>query len=280
MEYYKPGTITEALSVQSKTSIYIAGGTDLGVLLFDSIVEPEGLIDITGVQELCGIQSTSEEIIIGACTGIDEIAVNTDIPVCLATGASSIGSPQIRNMATIGGNICNASPCGDTLTPLIVLDANFVISGLEGEKVLKGTDFFLGPKKTILSDKEILKEIRFSTKNLKGQSGFRMIGKRNGQAISQVNTAVWIDIQNGIINEIRIAAGAVAPVPLRLVGTEQAVTGLEFNLDTLRILKSTAENEIMPISDVRATDDYRRMLVGSMLEEMLGELIDREVVCL
>jgi carbon-monoxide dehydrogenase medium subunit len=278
MEYYNPQTIAKALSLQSKTSIFIAGGTDLGVLLFDFISKPEGFIDITGIKDLCGIRSTRNEIIIGACTGIDEIASNTDIPVCLAAGASSIGSPQIRNMATIGGNICNASPCGDTLTPLIVLDADFVVAGLDGEKTLKACDFFLGPKKTILKEKELLKEIRFSDRKLKGKSSFRMIGKRNGQAISQVNAAVWIDIQNGIIKEICIAAGAVAPVPLRLSGTEQAVTGLSLNADTLRILKSTADNEIKPISDVRATDNYRRILVGAMLEEMLSEIMNSGVV--
>ena len=274
MDYYKPQTISEALSLHSETSIFIAGGTDLGVLLFDFIIEPEGLIDITGIRELYGIRSTGEETIIGACTGINEIAANTDIPVCLAAGAASIGSPQIRNMATIGGNICNASPCGDTLTPLIVLDADFIVSGVDGDKLVKAGDFFLGPKKTILKEKELLTEIRIPVENSTGMSGFRMIGKRNGQAISQVNTAVWVNLQNGIIKEIRMAAGAVAPVPLRLVKTEQAVTGLNLDNDTVTILKHTAENEIKPISDVRATDDYRRMLVGAMLEEMLGEIMN------
>ncbi|MCK5202134.1 MAG: xanthine dehydrogenase family protein subunit M [Spirochaetales bacterium] len=274
MDYYKPGTISEALALQSESFVFIAGGTDLGVLLFDFISKPEGLIDITEIDELCGIRSTGKEIIIGACTGIDEIAANSSLPVCLAAGAASIGSPQIRNMATIGGNICNASPCGDTLTPLIVLDADFVVAGVDGEKTLKACDFFLGPKKTILKEKELLKEVRFSAGKLKGLSGFRMIGKRNGQAISQVNAALWIDVQNGTIKEIRIAAGAVAPVPLSLVKTEQAVTGLNLDKDTVKILKDTAENEIKPISDVRATDNYRRMLVGAMLEEMLCEIMN------
>ena len=177
-------------------------------------------------------------------------------------------------MATIGGNICNASPCGDTLTPLIVLDADFIVSGVDGDKLVKAGDFFLGPKKTILKEKELLTEIRIPVGKSTGLSGFRMIGKRNGQAISQVNTAVWVDLRNGIIKEIRMAAGAVAPVPLRLVKTEQAVTGLNLDNDTVTILKHTAENEIKPISDVRATDDYRRMLVGAMLEEMLGEIMN------
>ena len=273
MNYYKPQTISEALSLHSETSVFLAGGTDLGGPLFDFIIEPEGLIDITGIQELYGIRSTGDEIIIGACTGIDEIAANTDIPVCLAVGAASIGSPQIRNMATIGGNICNASPCGDTLTPLIVLDAVFVITGVDGEKLVKAGDFFLGPKKTILKGKELLTEIRIPAGKSSGMSDFRMIGKRNGQAISQVNAAVWIDLQNEKIKEIHMAAGAVAPVPLRLDNTEQAVTGLNLDRDTVKILKHTAENEIEPISDVRATDDYRRMLVGAMLEEMLGEIM-------
>jgi aerobic carbon-monoxide dehydrogenase medium subunit len=276
MEYYKPETISEALSLHTESSIFIAGGTDLGVLLSDFIINPQGLIDITEIQDLNGIRMIGDEIIIGAATGIDDISSNKDIPVCLSAGASSIGSPQIRNIATIGGNICNASPCGDTLTALVVLDADFIISCVDGEKSMKSCDFFLGPKKTILKDKELLKEIRFSIGKLQGISGFRMIGKRNGQAISQVNAALWIDIANGFIKDIRVAAGAVAPVPLRLVKTEKAVKGLKFNMDTVEILKSTAEDEIMPISDVRATVNYRRMLVGSMLKEILDEILISE----
>lgn len=272
VDYYKPRTISDALSLQSESSVFIAGGTDLGVLLSDFIVEPEALIDITGIEELKGIRVTDKEIIIGACAGIGETAVHKSIPVCLAEGAASIGSPQIRNMATIGGNICNASPCGDTLTPLLVLDAVFVISGMDGEKYVKCSDFFLGPKKTVLKEKELLKEIRIPVEKLKGISDFRMIGKRNGQTISQVNAAVWVDIRDGIIKDIRIAAGSVAPVPLRLIKTEQAVTGLSLNSDTMKILIQTAENEIKPISDVRATDEYRRSLIGAMLKEMFSEI--------
>ncbi len=274
VDYYKPRTISDALSLQSESSVFIAGGTDLGVLLSDFIVEPEALIDITGIEELKGIRVTDKEIIIGACAGIGETAVHKSIPVCLAEGAASIGSPQIRNMATIGGNICNASPCGDTLTPLLVLDAVFVISGMDGEKNVKCSDFFLGPKKTVLKEKELLKEIRIPVEKLKGISDFRMIGKRNGQTISQVNAAVWVDIRDGIIKDIRMAAGSVAPVPLRLINTEQAVTGLSLNSDTMKILIQTAENEIKPISDVRATDEYRRSLIGAMLKEMFSEIMN------
>jgi carbon-monoxide dehydrogenase medium subunit len=272
MEYYKPESVSEAVSLKNRDSIYIAGGTDLGVLMSDFIVQPGALIDLTGIGELQGISKTDEEISIGSCTLIADIAVSDLLPDCLTQGAAAIGSPQIRNMATIGGNICNASPCGDTLTPLVVLEAVFLLQGEDGERRVPVADFFTGPKLTCMKPEEILKTVIIPSEQKSRKSGFKMIGKRNGQAISQVNAAVTAVIDGGVISDIRIAAGSVAPVPLRMKKTEKAVTGKTLDDELLPLLKDTAEAEVSPISDVRAGEDYRRKVIGALLESIFHDL--------
>lgn len=278
MDYYKPQTVDEALTLSNQDSVYIAGGTDLGVLFSELVISPELLIDLCGIKELKGVSCRDGNIRIGACTKVADIAAADDLPACLIKGAASIGSPQIRNMATIGGNICNASPCGDTLTPLMVLDAVFEISGKKGVRSLPAGEFFRGPKKTALEPGEILSAVIISEEKFKScVSGFRMTGKRNGQVISQVNMAVLAEIKDGAVSVIRISAGSVAPVPLRLTECEKMCTGKtakEINDDAfLKTLAATAEKETTPISDVRAGEEYRRAVSGALLTEIITELM-------
>ena len=278
MDYCKPLTINEALELSARDSVYIAGGTDLGVLFSELALSPVRLIDLCGIEALKGISSSDGTLRIGPCTSIADIAADKRLPACLVQGASAIGSPQIRNMATIGGNICNASPCGDTLSPLMVLDAQFVISGAEGERAVAVSDFFKGPKSTVLEPGEILSGIIISGEQLKDSvSGFRMTGKRNGQVISQVNMAVWAVFEGGTVSSIRISAGSVAPVPMRLAECEKMISGKTLtglaDKAFLKTLAAAAEKEIMPISDVRAGEDYRRAVSGALLTGIITELL-------
>jgi len=282
MDYCKPRTVDEALSSFGDDSVYIAGGTDLGVLLAEMLISPVGMIDLCAIDDMKGISRSDEGLTIGACTLISDIAAADDIPDCLSLGAAAIGSPQIRNMATIGGNICNASPCGDTLTPLMVLDAEFELKGAGGRRALAAGDFFRGPKKTALEPGEILTAVRIPAASLEGSiTGFRMTGKRNGQVISQVNMAVWAVIIDGKIENIRISAGSVAPVPLRLIRCEkmlQGKTAAEIMKDAfMKNLAAAAEVEITPISDVRAGEDYRRSVSGALLVDIVTDLVSEGV---
>lgn len=280
MDYHIPKTLEEALSLNDSDSVYIAGGTDLGVLLSEMAVSPASMIDLCGIKELSGISPDTEGLKIGSCTRVADIAAFEALPACLKQGAAAIGSPQIRNMATIGGNICNASPCGDTLTPLMVLDAQFNLSGKNGSRSLAAGDFFRGPKKTGLEPGEILSGILIPASALgSAVSGFRMTGKRNGQVISQVNIAVWAVITDGSVADIRISAGSVAPVPLRLLKCEEMLKGKTYaemeDEDFLKTIAKTAEGETSPISDVRAGEDYRRALSGSLLVEIISDLVSK-----
>ena len=273
MEYRVATTVDEALALLAgrEGSRPVAGGTDLAVVLADNLAAPPLLVDVAGIPALRGVRRTADGMSIGAAATIAEIAARPDLPACLGQGARAIGSPQIRNLATIGGNVCNASPCGDTLSPLVALDAAFVLASRAGSRTVPAGQFFVGPKKTVLAAGELLVEIRIPAARLAGRSAFRMIGKRNGQAISQVNTAVWVAVEGGVIREARASVGSVAPVPLRLAVTERLLAGKPVAKLDLAAVLTAVDAEIAPISDVRASLEYRRLVTRSLFADALRE---------
>lgn len=275
MQYRAARTVNEAVMTLSAegNAKPIAGGTDLAVVIADGLISPEVLLDISAIPALRAIRRSEQGLAIGAAVTIAEIASQDDLPACLVQGARSIGSPQIRNLATIGGNICNASPCGDTLAPLVALGASFVLASAAGSRTVPAEEFFLGPKKTMLQRGELLVEILIGAQSLAGSSAFRMIGKRNGQAISQVNAAVWLTAQEGQVREIRAAVGSVAPVPLRLRETEKLLRGSNRAGIEIRKVLESVDREIAPISDVRASVEYRRLVTGALFREALLEAL-------
>ena len=275
MQYRSAQSVDEAVTLlaSAENAKPVAGGTDLAVVIAEGLTTPDMLLDISAIPGLGGIRRSEEALAIGAAVTIAEIASRNDLPACLAQGARSIGSPQIRNLATIGGNICNASPCGDTLAPLVALDASFVLASAAGTRTVPAEEFFLGPKKTVLRRGELLVEILIRAPYLSGSSAFRMIGKRNGQAISQVNAAVWLTLRSGHIGEVRAAVGSVAPVPLRLRETEKLLAGCDRNNIDIQKVLACVDSEIAPISDVRASMEYRRRVTGALFREALLEAL-------
>jgi len=285
MDYEVTATVEETLELLAtrENVRLIAGGTDLTLLLADGLVTPSSLIDVSRVAALRGIRAHAAGLAIGAATCITEIAADSRLPACLRQGARSIGSPQIRNLGTIGGNIVNASPCGDTLAPLVALDARFVLREKGGSREVSAESFFVAPKKTIVRPRELLVEIMIDSAHLAGGSAFRMIGKRNAQAISQVNAAVWLAVEKGIIRDARAAVGSVAPVPLRLTGVERLLRGKDVvalrasarrdSREALAEILEAVDQQIKPISDVRATLDYRRLVTAALFRDALSEAL-------
>jgi len=165
MIYLRPDGVSEAADLlASSAGMILAGGTDACVAMAEGACNPETLVDIDGIESLRGIRVVKndqgeETIRIGACTTIAEIAASEALPTCLRQGARAIGSPQIRNLATIGGNVCNASPCGDTLAPLLALEACFVLRSTGGTRTVESGNFFTGPKQTVRESNEILEFI-------------------------------------------------------------------------------------------------------------------------
>jgi CO/xanthine dehydrogenase FAD-binding subunit len=254
----------------------LAGGTDACVYMAEGVCSPEALIDIGAIDSLRGIEIVDgkggeETIRIGACTTLVDIAASEVLPSCLRQGAQAVGSPQIRNLGTIGGNICNASPCGDTLAPLLTLDARFVLRSASGTRTVASEDFFTGPKRTILGPGEILESIEIPAASRGKKSAFRMIGNRNGQAISQANASVCLTIAGGRMSDVRVAVGSVAPVPLRLAKLEEVLTGTSIEEIRLAEIRGPILEGIRPIDDVRSSATYRQQVTVSLVFDALAE---------
>ena len=279
MEYLVAGSVGEALRLASGLAAegrrvrYVAGGTDLAVQLAGGAAQPYALVDVSGIPELLRLERETGggRLRIGAAVCLEILARHEDLPSCLAQGARAIGSPQIRALGTLGGNLCNASPCGDTLAPVIALGGRLVLASVEGRREMPAEEFFTGPKATVLRPAELLVEVLFDSEALAGGSAFRMIGQREGQAISQVNVAVWVRVESGRVAEIRAAAGSVAPTLVRLAAAEKLARGKAWSAGLGREAGQAAAAEVRPIDDVRAPAAYRRLLTAALLREALAE---------
>jgi CO/xanthine dehydrogenase FAD-binding subunit len=271
VEYLLPASLEEALRLGADGARYVAGGTDLAVQLAGAPA-PEALADVSGLPELLHLERGPAGLRVGAAVTVERIAREARLPACLVQGARSIGSPQVRSLATVGGNLCNASPCGDTLAPVIALAGRLVLAWPGGRREVPAERFFTGPKATVLRPGELLVEVLFDPQALEGASAFRKIGQREGQAISQVNVAVWVRLgAQGAIEEIRAAAGSVAPTPMRLAAAERLLRGRSWSAELGREAGRAAAGEVLPISDVRAPADYRRLAVAALFREALAE---------
>jgi len=281
MRYIKPNSVGEAADLlESSQGMILAGGTDACVYMAEGVCSPEALIDVGGIESMRGIRIVKndreeEAIRIGACTTMGEIASSEELPACLRQGARAVGSPQIRNLGTIGGNICNASPCGDTLAPLLTLDARFVLRSAGGTRIVESGDFFTGPKQTVLESSEILEFIELPATSRAKASAFRMIGNRKGQAISQVNASVSATIVDGKLSDVRVAVGSVAPIPLRLERLEEFLTGKGFQEVSLAEIRETVLEGIRPIDDVRSSAAYRQEVTVALVFDALAECADQ-----
>ena len=280
MEYLIAGSVEEALRLmgglaeQGRSARYVAGGTDLAVQLAGGPAggQPDALVDVSGIPELLRLErAPGGALRIGAAVRLETLARSADLPACLAQGARAIGSPQIRALGTLGGNLCNASPCGDTLAPVIALGGRLVLASPMGRREVPAEEFFTGPKATVLRPGELLVEVVFGPAALAGRSAFRMIGQREGQAISQVNVAVWLRAEGGRMAEVRAAAGSVAPTPVRLAAAEKLLRGQAWSQGLGREAGQAAAEEVRPIDDVRAPAAYRRLLTAALLREALAE---------
>jgi carbon-monoxide dehydrogenase medium subunit len=261
-EYYEPRSLKEALELLDRygdQARILAGGTDLLVKMKARLVEPRVVINVKKIDGLRYIVEDGEQVRIGAFTRLRDVEnselVKKYIPA-LHDAVKSMGSIQIRNMATIGGNLCNASPAADTAPPLLVHNAKVVLSSVGGDRVLPLAEFFKGPGLTVLKPSELLREIIVEKSNA-GSSAFKKVS-RVAVDLAIASAAVYVEVEDGFIRNARIALGSVAPKPLRAVKTESLLRGLRIDSrEVLNALK-TIDEEISPITDVRSTAEYRR----------------------
>jgi len=280
--FLKPRTLAEVMEAlrdgRDGKSVPYAGGTDLMVLWKrHGRPFPEVVVDLKDVAELGTIAVDGPFLVIGACTALSAIAANAAVrahcPV-LAEAAGVVACPQVRNRATIGGNLCNASPAADTALPLLVADALLEIASPGGEEMreVAACDFFTGPGQTVLEPGELLVRIRIPLESAgRSFSAFRKFGTRPSMEIAVASAAVALVIENGAVTRARAAFGSVAPVPLRGRATEAALEGHPLDNETIAAACRAAMSEVSPITDTRASEEYRQELIGVLLRRILED---------
>jgi carbon-monoxide dehydrogenase medium subunit len=252
----------------------LAGGTDLLVELKSAQHVPRIVVDISRAEDLKQIELSERGLAIGALVTHDQIMRSPLIQAmfpALVDAAHSIGAVQTRNMGTLGGNLVTAVPFMDGGPVLIALEAMVTLAGPKGRRQLALQEFFLGPRRTALAQDELLTEILIPKANLGKPAHFLKFGLRKGQALALVNVAAsaWIDGEPDSFRAPRIALGAVAPTVIRAAGAEAYLEGRATTLDAITEAGNLAAGEAKPISDFRASAQYRRDLVAVLVRRAL-----------
>lgn len=280
-EYYQPLTLQEALRLMEKfqgRARYIAGGTDVIVRIKQGVIQPDALISLRGISELKGIEHR-DGVAFGSLTLIRELerepVFTRDYPV-LAEAARVLANPQIRNVATIGGNLGNAAPSADCAPPLMVLEAGLTVAGSGGSREIPVADFFQGPGRTCCDASEILTRIRIPQRPSNSGMAFLKMG-RVSQDIAVTNVAALVVMEQGVCRKCRLAVGAVAPVPLRLKKIEAVIEGRQISDDLLDRVSRMVEQEVSPITDVRSTEEHRRVVTGVLVKRAIQQALQNVV---
>lgn len=253
----------------------LAGGTDLLVELKDTQRPPGVVVDISRAQDLKDIVLTEEGLRIGALATHSEImrsAVIRDLCPALIEAAHSIGAVQTRNLGTIGGNLMTCVPSMDSGPALIALEAQVTVAGADGQRRMPLADLFVGPRRTSLTPGQLLVEIIIPKPNLGKPAAFQKFGLRKGQALALVNVAasLWVDRERTTFVAPRIALGAVAPTVIRAPRAEAFLDGRAITPEAMDEAGRIAATEAKPISDFRASAEYRRDLIAVLVKRTLA----------
>lgn len=250
----------------------LAGGTDLLLFMEMGKLQPQTVIDISRLTELHYLRADAKSMHIGPLLTHSELIASPVLkewaPI-LPMAAATIGAVQIRNRGTIGGNVGTASPAGDTLPALMALGAGVTLRSVRGERRFRLEDFLLGPGKTALAADEYIAEIDFPTPVFGARGVYDKVGRRKAQAITLVSVGVQITPDSGKVAEARVCLGAVAPTVIHATAAEDALCGQRLTTELCQQAAQIAANEARPISDIRASADYRRKLARTWVQRAL-----------
>jgi len=274
--YYKPRSLDEAWELKEKIpdALFLAGGTDIMVGIKNGELYPPALISLRSIPELNSIKINGGAYI-GALTTISDLIHHPalyDIYSVLVEAAKRLGSVQIRNVATIGGNLCNCSPCADMALPLLVLDAKVRIQTAKKSREIPIDEFFKGPGETNLTPNEILTGIILEPPRKSAKAIFLKKGRvRMDLAIASL--AALMEMEGEKCQKARLAAGSVAPVPLRLFKVEAQLEGTTITDKLVAEAQQLAAESVAPITDIRATKEYRRQIVSVLVKRALKNIL-------
>jgi len=280
MEFFTPKNITETLLLLLKWKAkagLIAGGTNVIPDMRAKAFRREALIDLSHLKGLSYVKEEKKRIRIGALTTMSEIVaskiIQRKVPI-LYEAASQIGNPLVRNRATIAGNIADASPAADSAVPLLVLEASVVIERHRGKPRQVPIDqFFLGPNKTVLPRGQIIREVVFTKPVPSAKMAYSKLGLRNAMAISVASVGILAEMVKGRCGRVRIGLGAVAPTPRRAYGVETMLVGQVITKELIGQCCEAVQKEIHPITDIRASLEYRRSMTSVLLSRLLHQVL-------
>jgi xanthine dehydrogenase FAD-binding subunit len=272
---YRPADLAEALQIRKESgAIPFAGGTDL-MVRYKSWAGtrpafPGSLLFLNHLKELQGIRSEGKELIYGAGASLTQIMEYPDTPQILSEAVRGIAAPALRNAGTMAGNLVNASPAGDSICALYALDATVLCKSSSGERSIPVMDFITGPGRSLLAADEIVTAIKVPKLEW-SHSFYRKVGTRKANALSKLSFCGLARIKGGVIDDIRIAIGAVAPTVVRSLELEKQLSGLDkgtFEETAGKVVESYGAM-VVPIDDQRSTASYRKQVALNLLKLFL-----------
>jgi CO/xanthine dehydrogenase FAD-binding subunit len=277
-EYYRPEGIDELKDIFNRTKgRLIAGGTDVLPGLRRGQFITANLIDISRLSELRFIRESNGKIEIGALTTHADLAASPLLQQgapALLQAAATIGCPQTRQRGTLGGNLANASPAADLAPPLLTLAADVHLTSAGSARSIHLSDFFIGPGKTCLDAGEYIQSVTFRRPFGSWGAAFEKLGKRNGMAISLASAAAYLEIgPEGRLQIVRLALGSVAPRPVRSIHAEACLADRDPSPELFERASQAALEDIAPISDVRASAEYRQHIVPVLIRRTLEKAL-------
>jgi CO/xanthine dehydrogenase FAD-binding subunit len=279
-DYLRPKDLNEALGKLREVEVWpLAGGTNLLVDIRAETIRPRIVLDIGFLQELKGLTYEKSLIEMGPCLTMTELAssplVRSKAPL-LGQAALSVGGPQVRNRATLGGNIVSASPAADTVVALVSLGATVRLQSAKGVRKVLLEDLFVGPGQTKIGKDELLTRIFFKPLSSDERGFFYKLGRRSALAVAVVNLGILakIDGTTRKWESVRIVLGSVAPTVMRAKKAEALLSNRLVDGNLIREAAKTAASECSPISDIRASADYRRSMVEELVERGLMGLAE------
>ena len=280
--YYTPASLEEALELKARfgrEAAFIAGGTDVVVELAQGRrAQGQVLIDITRISGLNAIRMDEEGWIhLGPLVTHNHVVASPllrERAFPLVRAAWEVGSPQIRNRGTVAGNLITASPANDTIPPLMALDARVTLRSTRGSRTVALRDFYTGVRRTVMEPDEMLVDIAFPAMAGNQRGNFLKLGLRRGQAISVVNVAVVVTLEEGVVQRAAITLGAVAPTIVHAEAAEAYLQGRPFTEETIAEAARLARQSARPIDDIRGTAAYREAMVETLTRRALQEILE------
>jgi len=277
-KYISSKTIEEVLEIlkqEKSEACIVAGCSNVLPYIKDKIISKKLLLDISGIEELNYIKKSEGKLCIGAATTISNL-INSKIirEECniLYQAAEEFADPTIRNSATIGGNLADASPAADVAPPLLVLDAVLEVESMDGKREISLKNFFVGPRKTVLHDDEMIVSIKIKDNSINKNGCFIKLGLRQAMAISLATVALILEVEKDKVADVRIAMGSIAPTPLRLIKVEGFLKNKKIDDELIEEAVKRVREEVKPIGDVRASAEYRRYVSGILFKRAFNKL--------